>query len=137
MTRKRTDQPKGFISVFVLVAMVGAVLIAAASLMKVSAQSRYSMGQLSPSQVDLLMEAGLELAKSRLASQPGYEGESWQIETGESGLRQTAKVEVKVNSDTDPNVRSLEVIVEFGDDPDVVIRDRRTWTISLPTSEQN
>lgn len=133
----RLAKPKGYISVFVLVAMVGAVLIATASLMRVSAQSRHSLGQLSQSQTDLLFEAAVDLATSRLESQPDYEGESWQLEKADSGLRQLAKIEVKVEQNPDPKLRDVTVIVEFGDDLNTIIRDRRTWTISLPASEQS
>ncbi|QDU77862.1 hypothetical protein Pan97_49410 [Bremerella volcania] len=137
MKQQQSCKPRGFVSVFVLVAMVGAVLIATASLMQVTAQSRHASNGVSQQQVDLLFEAAIELAKSRLASQPKYDGESWQIEKKDSGLRKAAQVIVKIESNTDPNFRNVEVVVELGDDPAATIRDRRTWTISLPMSEQS
>ena len=137
MTTTRHSKSNGYVSVFVLVAMVGAVLIATASLMRVSTQSRHSIGQLSQSQTDLLFEAAIDLAKSRLASQPDYEGESWQLKKADSGLRQAAKIEVRVESNTDPEARNLEVTIEIGDELNAMFRDRRTWNISLPASEQS
>ncbi|MEW4563450.1 hypothetical protein AB1K70_13040 [Bremerella sp. JC770] len=135
MSRKAPRRQSGFVSVFVLVAMVGAVLIATASLMRVTSQSRASVHGLSPAQVDLLFEAARDLASARLAEQPQYEGETWQLEKPDSGLRQAAQVIINIESNTDPNLRNVEVTVECGDNPVTMVRDRRTWTISLPTSE--
>lgn len=137
MTQLRSRKPNGFISVFVLVAMVAAVLIAMASLMRVTAQSRYTANSASQPQVDLLFEAAADLARSRLAAQPEYDGETWQVDKTENRLRQPASVVIKIESNTDPKVRNVEVIVELGDDSTATIRDRRTWTISLPTPEQS
>ncbi|PQO35762.1 hypothetical protein C5Y96_08910 [Blastopirellula marina] len=137
MNQPRLGKPKGFISVFVLVAMVGAVLIAMASLMRVASQSRQTANSVSQPQVDLLFEAALDLAKSRLAAQPQYDGETWQLDKADSRLRQPANVVINVEANTDPKLRDLEVIVNLGEDPSATIRDRRTWTISLPATEQS
>ncbi|MBA2114577.1 hypothetical protein [Bremerella alba] len=135
--KPRSCKPSGFVSVFVLVAMVAAVLIATASLMRVASHSRHSATDLSRPQMDLLFEAAIELAKSRLAAQPEYDGESWQLVKADSGLRQAAKAIIKVEPDGDPKLRKLEIIVELGDDSVAMLRDQRTWTISLPASEIN
>ncbi|WDI44949.1 hypothetical protein [Bremerella sp. P1] len=137
MKQQRSCRPRGFVSVFVLVAMVGAVLIATASLVRVTSQSRHSARNASQPQVDLLFESAVDLAKSRLESQPQYDGETWQLNKADSGLRQSAKVVIEIESNTDPNLRNVEIVVELGDEPAATIRDRRTWTISLPASEQN
>jgi len=135
MTNKTSRGRRGFVSVFVLVAMVGAVLIATASLMRVTSQSRASVDGLSPTQVDLLFESARDLANTKLAEQPQYKGESWQFEKPASGLRQAAQIIIKIESNADPNLRNVEVTVEFGDNPATKTRDRKTWTISLPASE--
>lgn len=137
MKQQRSCRPRGFVSVFVLVAMVGAVLIATASLVRVTSQSRHSARSASQPQVDLLFESAVDLAKSRLATQPQYDGETWQLNKADSGLRQAAKVVIEIKSNSDPNLRNVEIVVELGDEPAATIRDRRTWTISLPASEQN
>lgn len=137
MNQPRSGKPKGFMSVFVLVAMVAAVLIASASLMRVTSQSRQTDRNVNRPQVDLLFEAAVDLAKSRLATQQEYSGETWQLDKADSGMRQSASVVINIESNTDPKLRDVEVIVELGEDPAATIRDRRTWTISLPASEQN
>lgn len=137
MNQPRSGKPKGFMSVFVLVAMVAAVLIASASLMRVTSQSRQTDRNMNRPQVDLLFEAAVDLAKSRLATQQEYSGETWQLDKADSGMRQSASVVINIESNTDPKLRDVEVIVELGEDPAATIRDRRTWTISLPASEQN
>lgn len=137
MITLRPNRPRGFISVFVLVAMVAAVLIATASLMRVASQTRQSADVFSRPQVDLLFESAMDLTKSRLADRSQFDGESWQLNKADSGLRQAAKVIIKVESNADPKLRDVEIVVELGDDPKSAIRDRRTWTISLPESEQN
>lgn len=133
---KRSHKPPGFVSVFVLVAMVAAVLIATASLMRVTSQSRHSASDLSRSQMDLLFEAAVDLTKSRLATKPQYDGETWQLEKADSGLRQAAKVIIKIEPNVDPKLRNVEIVVELGDNSVAMLRDRRTLTISLPKSEQ-
>ena len=137
MKKQRLRKSRGFVSVFVLVAMVGAVLIAMASLMRVTSHTRHAANDLSQPQVDLLVESAVDLAKVRLASQPQYDGETWQLDKTESGLRHAAKVTIQVEPNTDPQLRDMEVLVEFGDDSVAMLRDRRTLTISLPMSEQD
>lgn len=137
MRSQHACKSRGFVSVFVLVAMVGAVLIATASLMRVASQSRQASGNSSQLQVDLLVEAAHDLAQARLAVQPKYNGETWQLGEADSGLRQPAKVVIEIESNVDPQLRNVEVIIELGDDPATMIRDRKTWTISLPKPEQS
>jgi len=130
-------QRRAFASVFVLVAMVAAVLIATASLMHVASQSRFSANGPSGPQMDLLFEAALDLAKSRLASQASYEGESWELDPTDNGLRQAAKIVIEVKPNEDAKLRDVKIDIDYGDDSVAVRRDQKTWTISLPQSEQN
>ncbi|MFN3149583.1 hypothetical protein [Bremerella sp.] len=87
--------------------------------------------------MDLLIEAAYDLAKSRLAVQPEYDGETWQLDEADSGLRQAATVTIEIESNADPKLRNVEIIVELGGESTSKIRDRKTWTISLPLSEQS
>lgn len=137
MRHQNSCKPRGFVSVFVLVAMVGAVLIATASLMRVASQSRQASGNSRHIQVDLLIEAAYDLVKSRLAVQPEYDGETWQLDEADSGLRQAATVTIEIETNADPKLRNVEIIVELGGESTAKIRDRKTWTIPLPLSEQS
>ncbi|MEW4454742.1 hypothetical protein AB1L30_18905 [Bremerella sp. JC817] len=127
---------RGFVTVIVLVAMVAAVLIATASLSRVTTQTSSQRRNIDQSQVDLLAEAGISLAQVRLAQDAAYSGETWNLAAGAQGMKYPATVTIKTSESDQPSQRKVEVDVQLGDNPARTIRAKRTINLSLPESEQ-
>ncbi|MBI1248462.1 hypothetical protein GC197_11570 [bacterium] len=132
---RQADRRKGFVAVIVLVAMVAAILIVTAALSQVSTRSQNASGGMNAAQADLLCEAAYSLASNRLKDNPGYTGETWQLQSDSNGIEVPAKVVIQVQPTEFPSERKIDINVQLGDNPVGQIKKTNQWTISLPETE--
>ena len=77
-------------------------------------------------QADWLAESALDRAAAKLASDPGYEGETWKISAQESGGSQAGEVAISLKPGATEGSRLVEVVARYPlEGPQSVKRTKR------------
>lgn len=127
---------RGLITLVVLVTLVAATLIALASLQRVAQQSRQNQWQGYRTQAALLAESGVELAQTKLSSDPRYTGETWQLPADSTWLNEPGEVTIEVAAESDER-RRIRVQVILGETAPRQARETLELSISLSDPEQD
>jgi Tfp pilus assembly protein PilX len=128
----RHDRPRrGMVAVAVLLCLLVLALIAGALLRNGTAQRDELRALERRLQAEWLAEAGLRRAVARLEAEPGYSGETWNIEARELGAADAATVAIAVEpSPPDARSRTIRVRADYPRDPPRRARCSRQITIS-------
>ena len=130
MIRRPTDRPRrGMLTVVVLVCLLVLTLIAGAILRAGSAHREDQRAAERRLQAEWLAEAGLQRAAARLAADPGYTGETWEIPARELGSADDATVTIAVEKPGgDPKRRTIRAQADYPRDPPRRARSTRQMT---------
>ena len=120
-----------FIIVVMVCLLVAGMLLG--SLLKLALlQARQLECEQARQQAAWLADSGLDRAVARLASDPAYPGESWNIEAAQLGGSDAALVEIRVQQDeTRDSHRAVVVAATFSADGPHPARITRQTTINL------
>ena len=84
-------------------------------------------------QADWLAESGIECAAARLAADPKYRGETWNVSAAELGGRDDGTVAIRVEDlPGRPGSRAIRVEADYATDPAQRTRLGQTAIIELP-----
>jgi Tfp pilus assembly protein PilX len=127
----RHDRPRrGMVAVVVLLCLLVLALIAGALLRTGTARRDELHARERRLQAEWLAEAGLRRALARLEAEPGYSGETWNIEARELGAADAATVAIAVEpSPSDARSRMIRVRADCPRDPPRRARCSRQITI--------
>jgi len=124
---------RGAILILVLVclAVATALIVGAVRLAAVSHRAAKTEGW--NLQAAWLAESGLERAAARLAANPGYQGETWNVPRAHLDGRHGGTVVIEVlRPDADqPRRRSVRIRADFPDDPDFRVRHSKQVLMNL------
>lgn len=124
--------PRGTIAVLVLVAMVTAVLVAMAALHRTGRQYELNKIHAYENQAAAIAESALDLARTRLAADPDYSGETWQIAADQIPLDEPAQVTIAVTQADSPNRRQIDIQVTLGREPPRQVSQQLRTQLSEP-----
>lgn len=129
--RERRRQAAVMIAVLVCVAVAAAVFV---SVLRIaSAQRRRLETETWQLQAAWLAESGLERAAERLATKPGYTGETWSIAAEELGGSHAAVVRIRVEPVREqPKDRLVRVEADYPDASQDRARESREAVVRLP-----
>jgi len=119
MIRHRTDRPRrGMLAIGVLVCLIVLTLIAGAILRTGAAQREEGRTRERRLQAEWLAEAGLQRALARLDVEPGYSGETWDIDARELDSADAATVTITVGRPAgDAKRRTIRARADYPRDP--------------------
>ncbi len=119
------------IVVMALLAVAGVVLAAVVSLGL--AQRRAQRVEIWHMQAEWLAESALERAMARLAADPTYAAETWQIPAEQLGGPDGARVVIRVEpAPAQPGAVLVHAHVQYPDHPEHCARRTRQWLVVLP-----
>lgn len=132
MIRDRRSRPRrGMLAIAVLLCLMILTLIAGALLRVGAAQREEVRARERRLQAEWLAEAGLRRALARLASDPGYSGETWNIEARELDAADAATVTIAVERPAgEPKRRTIRARADYPRDPPRRARYTRQMTFS-------
>ena len=114
----RRQQPRGLTAVAVLVCLIIVTMVAGSVLKVALAQRDQTRAQERRLQAEWLAEAGIQRALARLATEPGYTGETWEISASDLGSADAALVAITVGRGADDGKsRQIRVQADFPRDP--------------------
>ena len=119
---------RGVVIVIAVVAVLLVSLIGAALLRLAVAHQRQVRREHSRLQADWLAEAGLSRAAARLAADPGYSGETWEVPPDDLGGRDAGVVTISIDRDAD-GAPAATAVAEFP--RDTVSRVRATRRVPV------
>ena len=130
MIRHRTDRPRrGMLAIGVLVCLIVLTLIAGAILRTGAAQREEGRSRERRLQAEWLAEAGLQRALARLDVDPGYSGETWDIDARELDSADAATVTIAVERTAgDAKLRTIRARADYPRDPPRRVRCTRKIT---------
>lgn len=130
MIRHPTTPPRrGMLTVAVLVCLLILTLIAGAILRVGAAHREDQRAGERRLQAEWLAEAGLRRAVARLAADPGYAGETWEIPARELDSADDATVTIAVEKPAgDPKRRTIRARADYPRDPPRRARSTRQMT---------
>ena len=127
----RSPRRRALVSVALLIALIILGLVAA-SLLKVGlarrARVRAEERQL---QADLLADSGLARALARVADDPRYEGETWDVAADDLGGRGRARIAIEARPGP-AAARDVRVVADYFAGPRETIRRTRTFRLPPP-----
>lgn len=97
-----THPRRGAVLVVAMVALIVSVAVTLSMVRSALAERALVLSEADRMQADWLVEAGLERAAARLASEPDYSGEVWKPTPAEMPIDGTATVTVTVLTAADP-----------------------------------
>lgn len=128
----RSNRPgRGLVSVAMLIGLVILGLVAAGLLRAGLARRALIRTEERQLQADLIADSGLARALARLADDPRYEGETWDVAADDLGGRGHARVAIEARPG--PAAREVRVTADYVASPRETIR--RTRTFRLPTHQ--
>jgi Tfp pilus assembly protein PilX len=135
MIGRRIDRPRrGMLAIAVLICLIVLAMIAGAILRAGTAQREEVRDQERGLQADWLAEAGLQRALARLAADPAYHGETWEIDARALDSAEPATVVIAVERPTDdPRRRTIRARADYP--RDAPRRARRTRQITTPVAD--
>ena len=87
-------------------------------------------------QTELLLEAGADRAVSRLANEPDFRGDTWELPATAIVGQGAGRVTTEVSTSTDNQSRQLRVVAEYALGRDLPIRRSRTFPIASPKTQK-
>ena len=120
----------------VTIVCIGVALVIFTAVLRLSFMERRSVeAQTWKAQAAWLVESGLERAAARLAADPDYQGETWQISAEALGAKSGAVVEIEIqNVPEQPQRRAVRVRADYPDDPQHRARQTKQLVIELRPS---
>lgn len=112
----------------IIVAMIGSMLVAAL------AASRQLRAERDLRQCELLLQAGLDRAAHRLATERNYRGEIWNLSAEQIGGAGEGQVTIELAPRSDEELRQITIVGEYPAGGETSIRRSRTITLPLNTS---
>ncbi len=133
MIRPRKAEPRrGMLAIAVLVCLIVLTMIAGALLRVEAARREEVRSQGRRLQAEWLAEAGIQRALARLAADPAYTGETWNVAARDLGAADAATVAIAVERPPDdPKVRTIRVRADYPRDPPRRARCTRQTTAPL------
>jgi type II secretory pathway component PulK len=122
--RRGTVLIAAIVCLAIIVAMVGSMLAAAL------AAGRQLRAERDLRQCELLLQAGVDRAAHRLATERDYQGETWTLAADQITGSGDAKVTIEVSATGDNDLRQLAIVAEYPAGSEISIR--RSRTIDLP-----
>jgi len=133
LTAKRPERT-GLVLVPALVCLVVVGLIVGVLIRQGATQRKGVRREEVRAQADWLVESGLALAGRRLADDPAYQGETWNLElAGMAGGPAEVRIEVGP-AENDPGVRRVRVTADTRDGPEG--RVRMSGTVELNVASE-
>jgi hypothetical protein len=87
-------------------------------------------------QTKLLLQAGSDRAIFRLANDPNYPGETWELPSASIADRGDGRVTIEISSNADPNAKTAKVVAEYPFGDEWSIRRSRTFHIQAQLLQQ-
>ena len=135
--RERRERRRGAVLIMALVCLVLVTVMGGTLLRWAVMEHKLLRSRDEESQARWLAEAGVERAAARLANDPEYTGETWDIAAAELPTAQPARVRMQVTPvDGQPRQRSIEVEVEYPYESGAPARVHKTITYQLPPGEE-
>jgi Tfp pilus assembly protein PilV len=136
MIRPRKAEPRrGMLAIAVLVCLIVLTMIAGALLRVEAARREEVRSQERRLQAEWLAEAGIQRALARLAAEPAYTGETWNVEARDLGTADAATVTIAVERPPDdPKGRTIRARADYPRDPPR--RARSTRQITIPATDR-
>jgi hypothetical protein len=131
MIGPRIDPPRrGMLAIALLICLIVLTIIAGVLLRAGVAQRDEVRAQERRLQAEWLAEAGLRRALARLDADPGYAGETWQVDARALDSSDAATVAIAVERPPgDPKSRTIRVQADYPRDPPHRARRSRQTTI--------
>jgi hypothetical protein len=123
------------VSVSVLVALTVIMMLFAASVRIMLTARQALRGQQERMQAEYLADAAIDRATARLAVDPTYPGETWQLDAETLGGL-AAAVEIRVDAKTLADARRVEVVAEYPLGAERRVRLTREELIPIPVSRK-
>lgn len=131
LSRMRNSR-RGMIAVAVLVCLMVATMIGAGLLKLVRTQQATIRGEERRLQADWLAESGLERAGARLAADPDYRGETWDLRAVDLGGDDPGRVTIAVAPQPDdPRRRLVTVQADYPTDPGRRARSQKQLVMEI------
>ena len=125
---------RGVILVAVIVCTAVASMIFLSTVKTVAAGRRMMQEQSWRLQAAWLAESGLERAAARLAADPGYQGETWNVPAEQLAGSDAAVVNIEVQpAGEQPDLRLVSVRADYPDHPRHRARQTKRALVQLPT----
>jgi len=119
--------------VAVMVCLLVVLLMSAALVQGILAQSRQARVEQQQLQACWLAESALDRALAQLRTSSGYAGEEWRVTAEQGGEPQAGTALIRVQTiDDDSRVRLVTVAVFWPDDPVHRFLEQREFTFQLP-----
>jgi Tfp pilus assembly protein PilX len=132
--RRTQRRRRGMLAIGVLVCLIILTLIAGAILRTSAAQREEGRAQERRLQAEWLAEAGLQRALARLDADPGYPGETWEIDARELDSADAATVTITVERPAgEARRRTIRARADYPRDPPR--RARYTRQITTVTTD--
>lgn len=109
-TRTPRAPRRGAATLLLILCLAVLGMVCGATYRAIALDERLARHERQRAQAWWLAEAGLERAMARLASEPGFRGETWSIDAAELGESDGAIVNIQVRGDA-ADVRQREVVV--------------------------
>jgi hypothetical protein len=87
-------------------------------------------------QTDLLLQAGMDRAAFRLANEPDYRGETWDLPAAAILGTREGRVTIAASHDSEQAPWQVYVLAEYPFGNDLSIRRSRTFEIMSPTTKR-
>ena len=129
---RRRESRRGAFMVVVMICLLVSSLIVGALLKLALMQSRQLVQEQRQMQAEWLADSGLERAASRLATDPNYGGETWNIEPDSIGGQDAGLVTIKVEKDRlQTQNRSVTIEAVYPADGPSQVRRRLAATVAI------
>jgi Tfp pilus assembly protein PilX len=129
--KRRRAGRRGMIAVAVLVCLLVATMIGASLIRLAQTQRATIRAEERRLQADWLAESGMERAAGRLAVDPDYRGETWEVAAADLGGGDPGRVTIAVEArPDDPRRRLVAVQADYPTDPDRRARSSKRLVIA-------
>ena len=132
LSHRRRGQSRGLTVVAVLVCLVIITIMAGALLRVGLAHRERAKAQEHRLQAEWLAESGIQRATARLAADPGYKGETWEVSARDLDATDDALVTITVEPAHDGKGRQVRVQADYPRDP--TRRARHSRVIEMGSS---
>jgi Tfp pilus assembly protein PilX len=122
---------RGLVLVVMIVLLAVVMLLAANWAGRVVSERRQTQRQLLEVQAVRLAESGLERAEARLAADPTYAGETWEIAADEWEGQRPASVEIEIKEVEESGQVRLTARATYPARTDEAVRRTRSTVVSL------
>jgi len=122
-------------ALIVLLAIAIAVVVFGSLLKTARIAHRAGTDEAAQAQAEWLIESAIERAARKLADDPGYRGETWNLSAKQLGLPEKGLVVITVEtSDDQSNERAVHIRADYPNHPHDRYRRSRQLTIAIPAN---